>query len=518
MTVDTVEQRRAKLAELRDRGNPFPNDFKPNSYAAKLHHIYADLSKEELEKEEEAYQLAGRIMQKRIMGRAAFVDLQDASGRIQLYIRANDIANYDEFISWDLGDIISVKGKLMKTKTGQLSIAAQSINLLVKAVRPLPDKRKGLKDVEKRYRQRYLDLITSDRVRAVFYQRAKITQFIRQFLINKGFLEVETPMMQHLPGGALAKPFKTYYEELDSEMYLRIAPELFLKQLVIGGLERVFEINRNFRNEGVSSLHSPEFTMLEFYQAYANYEYMMKLTEQMLNSLIQELYPGKETILYGKHKLEFSMNKPFTRFTHKEALHKYNPTLSEEDLASRERLLDYHIELYRKDLEEFYGKPVSTKEAVIDLKRQGIEPETWDKGKLLNEIFELTVEHQLIQPTFITQYPASVSPLARRNDQDKEIADRFELFIAGNEIANGFSELNDYEEQEKVFKRQQQEAQQEGEEDQFFDSNYITALEYGMPPTAGEGIGIDRLVMLMTNQASIRDVLLFPHLKQLPSS
>jgi len=487
MTVDTVEQRRAKLKQLRDRGNPFPNNFKPNDYAAKLHQNYANLSKEELEKEEKVYQLAGRIMQKRIMGKAAFINLQDASGRIQLYIRENDIANYDDFINWDLGDIISVRGKLMRTKTGELSIAAQSINLLVKAVRPLPDKHKGLKDVEKRYRQRYLDLITNDKVRTIFHQRAEIIQFIRQFLINKDFLEVETPMMQHLPGGALAKPFKTYYHSLNTEMYLRIAPELFLKQLVIGGLERVFEINRNFRNEGVSSFHNPEFTMLEFYQTYANYEDMIELTEQMLNSLTQRLHQDKEIIPYQQHKL--SMHTPFNRLTHKEALLKYNPSLSEEDIASKEHLTVY-------------------------LKEQGIEPEpAWDKGKLQNEIFEKTVEHQLIQPTFITHYPASVSPLARRNDQNNEIADRFELIIAGNEIANGFSELNDYDEQARVFHQQQQ-----GEEGQFFDTDYIAALEYAMPPTAGEGIGIDRLVMLMTNQPSIRDVLLFPHLKRRPSS
>ncbi len=505
MTIDTVEQRREKLAALRERGNPFPNDFKPNSEAAKLHEKYDGLSKKELEKEEEAYQLAGRIMRKRIMEKDALVNLQDASGRIQLYIRENDIANYDEFISWDLGDIISVKGKLTKTRTGELGIAAQSINLLVKAARPLPEKRKELKDVEKRYRQRYLDLITSNRVRTVFRQRTKTIQFIRQFLIDKGFLEVETPMMQHLPGGALARPFETYYEELRSPMFLRVAPELFLKQLVIGGFERVFEINRSFRNEGISHFHNPEFTMLEFYQTYANHEDMMKLTEQLLNSLTQELHQGEEVIPYQKHK-ELSMHTPFARLTHKEALLLYNPAIKEEDLASRERLI-WHLETLHRHIYGKFGKGTVSREQVASyLKEHGIEADPpWDEGKLQNHLFKQTVEHHLIQPTFITEYPAAVSPLARRNDQDNKVADRFQLFIAGNEIANGFSELNDYDEQARVFYQQL-----EREDDQFYDSDYITALEYGMPPTAGEGIGIDRLVMLMTNQPSIRDVLLFP--------
>lgn len=488
MTAETIqeliEQRRAKLRRLREQGQAFPNRFKPDNSTQELHKAYGDLPNKQLQQKRIIATVAGRIMQKRIMGKASFIIVQDGSGRIQIYARQDALSNYDDFLTWDLGDIIAVTGMMFKTKTAELSIAAQTMEILVKSVRPLPDKYKGLQDIELRYRQRYLDLITNENTSKIFRQRARIINVVRQFLVERDFLEVETPMLQHQPGGAMAKPFKTFYHFLDADMYLRIAPELFLKQLLVGGLERVFEINRNFRNEGVSTHHNPEFTMLEFYQAYRDCEDLMVLTEDLVNTLMTSLYPNQQEIPYQEHVI--NMMTPFTRLTHMAALLKYNAELTEKILSSE------------KDLHTY-------------LKQLGAEPRTgWTLGELRNEVFEKTVEAKLIQPTFITHYPAAVSPLARRNDQDPTIADRFELIIAGNEIANGFSELNDYDEQAKVFTAQQ--AQKE-DETMSYDTSYLTALEHGMPPAGGEGIGIDRLVMLLTDQASIRDVLLFPQLR-----
>lgn len=486
---DELAQRRQKLAMLREQGIAFPNDFRRDMLAADLHAAYGDKSKEALAKQEKMVKIAGRMMTQRIMGKAAFATLQDMSGKIQIYVTRDDLPTdfYNtQFKKWDLGDILGVEGVLFKTNTGELSVHVHDIRLLTKALKPLPDKHHGLADQEARYRQRYLDLISNEAVKKTFTARSKIISSIRRFLEERGFLEVETPMLQAIPGGASARPFTTHHHALDMAMYLRISPELYLKRLVVGGFEQVFEINRNFRNEGLSTRHNPEFTMLEFYWAYADYKDLMALTQVMLSDLAKAI-TGSTTVPYAEHEISFAT--PFACLTMKQAVLKYNPAFQAEDLESLAGL--------------------SACAQQLNLKLES----TWGKGRILTEIFEETVEHQLIQPTFITAYPAEVSPLARRNDEDIDITDRFELFIGGREIANGFSELNDAQDQAKRFQAQVAQKDAGDDEAMFYDTDYITALEHGMPPTAGEGIGIDRLVMLLTNSTSIRDVLLFPTLK-----
>lgn len=487
-TNELIALRRKKLKEWREKGLAYPTHFRRDALAAELAESYGERTEPELEANPVIVCVAGRMMTRRLMGKASFVHLQDMSGRIQLYIKQDTIGveNYDAFKQWDLGDIIGAKGQMFKTKTGELSLKVVEVYLLAKAVRPLPDKFHGLTDQETRYRQRYLDLIANEETRKTFLARSKITDSIRQYLKEKAFLEVETPMMQVLAGGAAAKPFVTHHHALDLPLYLRIAPELYLKRLVVGGFERVFEINRNFRNEGLSTQHNPEFTMLEFYQAYADYHDLMNLTEDMFKHIAQTV-AGKLQFAYQDVALDFS--KPFARITLKNAILQFNPTLQEADIDT----LD-HAKKTARALEI----PVKDNDGL---------------GKIQVEIFEKTVEHKLLQPTFITAYPAETSPLARRNDQDPMITDRFELFIAGREIANGFSELNDPEDQAERFSQQMQEKAAGDEEAMPYDADYIIALEHGLPPTAGEGIGIDRLVMLFTNSPSIRDVILFPHMR-----
>ncbi|VAX10829.1 Lysyl-tRNA synthetase (class II) [hydrothermal vent metagenome] len=484
-----IAQRREKLAVLRERGNAFPNDFRRNVMAGELHAEYGEKSKEELEELAIRVSIAGRMMLKRVMGKASFATVQDMSGRIQLYVTRDELAEgfYNEqFKKWDLGDIIGAQGQLMKTNKGELSVKVDDIRLLTKALRPLPEKFQGLSDQETCYRQRYLDLIMNDDSRNTFLMRSKIISHIREFLSNKNFLEVETPMMQVIPGGATARPFTTFHNALDMDLYLRIAPELYLKRLVVGGFERVFEINRNFRNEGLSTRHNPEFTMIEFYEAYATYHDLMNITEVMLRSIAENVV-GKTLIQYQGEEYDFG--KPFTRMSVKESILHFNDDITEAELddADKARTIAGRLGIPLKD---GYGL-----------------------GKVQIEIFEKTVEHRLMNPTFITAYPTEVSPLARRSDEDPFVTDRFEFFVGGREIANGFSELNDAEDQAERFRNQVAEKEAGDDEAMFFDQDYITALEHGMPPTAGEGIGIDRLVMLFTDAPSIRDVLLFPHMR-----
>jgi lysyl-tRNA synthetase class 2 len=481
-----IAERRARLTELRTRGTAFPNDFAREHLAADLHKTWGDKSNEELEPKNIAVSVAGRIMLKRIMGKASFATVQDTTGRIQLYVTRDGIGEtqYEEFKRHDLGDIVGAKGTLFKTKTGELSVKVASLRLLVKSLRPLPEKFHGLADQEQKYRQRYVDLIMSEETRNVFRVRSGIVQAVREFMTGKGFLEVETPMMQPIPGGANARPFKTHHNALDMDLFLRVAPELYLKRLVVGGFEKVFEINRNFRNEGISTRHNPEFTMLEFYEAYRDHIYLMELTEEMLRTLAQTVL-GTTTLRYGEHSIE--LGKPFERLTIEQALRKYAPE---------------------------YAQATDPKVLAAALVRAGIKAEAKSSIAVLKlQAFE-TVEDKLVQPTFIVDYPAEVSPLARRNDKNAGITDRFELYIAGREIANGFSELNDPEDQAARFEEQAKAKAAGDEESMYYDADYIRALEYGMPPTAGEGIGIDRLVMLFTNSPSIRDVLLFPHLRR----
>ncbi len=487
-THDLIEQRRAKLAEWRQTGSAYPAGFHRDALAASLLAAYADKLEPELEANPVTVKIAGRIMTRRMMGKASFTHIQDMSGRIQLYIRQEDVTPpvYEEFKQWDLGDIIGVEGHLFRTKTGELSVKAHKLYLLTKAVRPLPDKFHGLTDQETCYRQRYLDLIANEQTRKTFLIRSQITNIIRQFLQEHDFLEVETPMMQVLAGGAAAKPFVTHHHALDMPLYLRIAPELYLKRLIVGGFERVFEINRNFRNEGLSTRHNPEFTMLEFYQAYADYHDMIALTETLFRRIAREVL-GKEQFTYQGTELDFA--KPFRQLTLKKSILEFNPDLTEKDISTLEA-----------------AKKTAKK---LDIAIQ----EGYGLGKVQVEIFEKTVEHRLMQPTFITEYPAEVSPLARRNDADPFITDRFELFVAGREIANGFSELNDPDDQAERFRQQMDDKAAGNDEAMPYDADYITALEHGMPPTAGEGIGIDRLVMLFTDSPSIRDVILFPHMR-----
>ena len=490
-SVDTnqiIEERKAKLRVLRGEGNAFPNDFRRTHLAADLHRDYGAKSNEELEPVEINVMVAGRMMLKRVMGKASFATLQDMSGRMQLYI-SNDVTGEEthaSFKHWDLGDILGAEGTLFKTRTGELSVKVTGLRLLSKSLRPLPEKFHGLADQEQKYRQRYLDLITNPESRRVFKARSGIIQSIREFFEERGYLEVETPMMQPIPGGAAAKPFVTHHNALDMQLYLRIAPELYLKRLVVGGIEKVFEINRNFRNEGMSTRHNPEFTMLEFYEAYQDYHYLMDLTEELLRGLAQKV-TGGTTLNYQGTSID--LGKPFDRLTMAEAIGKYNPRYTPQDLATIDNL--------RNALEGFKVEVFPT---------DGL-------GLLQLKLFEQTTEDKLIQPTFIVAHPTDVSPLARSNDQNPAVTDRFELFITGRELANGFSELNDPEDQAARFQQQVQAKEAGDEEAMYYDADYVRALEYGLPPTAGEGIGIDRLVMLFTDSASIRDVILFPQMR-----
>jgi len=483
-----IAERREKLKELRKQGNPFKNHFRPKDFAQEIIKQYDGLDKDSLEEKKIEVTIAGRIMLKRVMGKASFAHIQDTTGKIQIYVARDDLPEgvYNEqFKKWDIGDIVGLTGSLFKTKVGELSIKVSSIELITKSLRPLPEKFHGLADQEIRYRQRYVDLIVNEKSRETFVLRSKIISYIRNFFTDNCFLEVETPMMHVIPGGATARPFITHHNALDMDLYLRIAPELYLKRLIVGGIDRVFEINRNFRNEGLSTRHNPEFTMIEFYQAYANYDDLMNLTEKLLVGIAKEVI-GREEISYqGVH---FDFSKKFDRLTVEEAILKYNSDISSADINQ------INIANTLKKLK------ITAKDS-------------WGYGKSLIEIFEATTEEKLIQPTFITRYPTEVSPLARKNDDDPEITDRFELFIGGREIANGFSELNDAEDQSDRFKKQVEDKDSGDDEAMHYDADYIRALEYGMPPTAGEGIGIDRLVMLFTDAPSIRDVLLFPHMR-----
>ncbi len=484
-----IAQRREKLDLMRQQGNAFPNDFRRDTLAAECHLKYDEKTKEELEASGIKVKMAGRMMAKRIMGKASFTQLQDMSGKIQLFLQRDALPEgvyNDGFKKWDVGDIIGAEGVLFKTKTDELSIKVSSVKLLTKALRPLPEKFHGLTDQETRYRQRYLDLVMNQEVRDTFQLRSKIISYIRRFFEDRGFMDVETPMLQAIPGGATARPFETHHNALDMPMFMRIAPELYLKRLVVGGFEKVFEINRNFRNEGVSTRHNPEFTMLEFYQSYADYNDLMDITEALLHGLARDVV-GETSIEYQGDTYDFSGK--FVRMSMFDSILHFNPELTAESIdtldAARKIAEDLHI-----PLKDSYGL-----------------------GKVQIEIFEKTVEHRLMDPTFITEYPTEVSPLARRNDDNPFITDRFEFFVGGREIANGFSELNDAEDQAERFKQQVAEKNAGDDEAMHFDADYIRALEHGLPPTAGEGIGIDRLVMLLTNSPSIRDVILFPHMR-----
>ncbi|MFK7794243.1 MAG: lysine--tRNA ligase [Gammaproteobacteria bacterium] len=479
-----IALRREKLADIRSKRNAFPNDFSRDALANELQNNFSEKTKEELTELDQHANIAGRIMAKR----GPFLLLQDMSGRIQAYIDRKGLNKelVKDIDTWDIGDIIGVSGPISKSGKGDLYVKMETVVLLTKSLRPLPEKFHGLTDQEQRYRMRYVDLIMNQEARETFKIRSKIVAFIRSYLNDKDFLEVETPMMQSIPGGAAAKPFVTHHNALDMQLFLRIAPELYLKRLVVGGFEKVFEINRNFRNEGLSTRHNPEFTMLEFYEAYAEYHTLMDRTEDMLRQLAHHLY-GRYTIDYQGSTYDFE--QPFKRISVKDSVLMMNPKLSKANLAT--------VESLRKVCDD------------MSIPHEN----SYGTGKLLIEIFEKTVEDRLDQPTFITEYPTEVSPLARRNDDNPEVTDRFEFFVGGKEIANGFSELNDAEDQAVRFKEQV--AQKDGgdEEAMHYDADYIRALEYGLPPTAGEGIGIDRLVMLFTDSASIRDVLLFPQMR-----
>jgi lysyl-tRNA synthetase class 2 len=483
-----IAERRGKLAALRTAGNAYPNDFRRDALAADLHAAYGARDNAELEPATIRVAVAGRMMLKRVMGRACFATLQDMSGRIQLYVTLDGVgaAALEAFKHWDLGDIVGASGTLFRTKTGELSIRCDSVRLLAKALRPLPEKFHGMTDQEQRYRQRYVDLITNPASRDVFVKRSMAVQAIREFFVARGFLEVETPMMQPIPGGAAARPFVTHHNALDMELYLRIAPELYLKRLVVGGFEKVFEINRNFRNEGISTRHNPEFTMLEFYQAYADYRDLMDLTEALLRDVAHRVC-GTTTLVYQGETVDLA--QPFERLTMAEAIKRHHAQYAALDLGDvavlRGALQPFPVEVFASD---------------------GV-------GILQLKLFEATTEDKLVQPTFIVAHPTDVSPLARASDADATVTDRFELFIARREIANGFSELNDPEDQAARFLAQARAKEAGDEEAMYYDADYVRALEYGLPPTAGEGIGIDRLVMLLTDAPSIRDVILFPQLK-----
>ncbi len=483
-----IAQRRQKLALMREAGVAFPNDFRRDALAAEIAAEYSDKDAEWFGNNTVRVKVAGRMMGKRVMGKASFAHIQDMSGRLQLFVQRDALPEgvYPAFKSWDMGDIICAEGALFVTKTGELSVKVDSIRILTKALRPLPEKFHGLTDQEIRYRQRYLDLIMNEDSRDTFIVRSRIVQFIRDFLNKRSFLEVETPMMQSIPGGATARPFTTHHNALDMQLYLRIAPELYLKRLVVGGYEKVYEINRSFRNEGLSTRHNPEFTMLEFYEAYADYNDLMDITEVLLREMTEFILGGTSVAYQGA---QFDFGNKFTRMSVKESILQFNPDLVAADLddLAAARMVAEKLDIPVKD--------------------------SYGLGKIQIEIFEKTVEHRLMDPTFITAYPTEVSPLARRNDEDPFVTDRFEFFVGGREIANGFSELNDPEDQAERFKKQVEDKEAGDIEAMHYDADYVCALEHGMPPTAGEGIGIDRLVMLFTDSASIRDVLLFPHMR-----
>lgn len=474
-----IAERRAKLAALREQGNPFPSDFRRDSLAAELLAQYGEFSKEQLEEKAITVAVAGRLM----LDRKAFKVLQDMSGRIQIYA-SKDVQKDTKH--WDMGDIVGVRGTLCKSGKGDLYVMMDEYRLLTKSLRPLPEKHKGLTDTEAKYRQRYVDLMVNEDTRRAFQIRAQVVAGIRNFLVQKGYVEAETPMLQVIPGGATARPFITHHNSLDMDMYLRIAPELYLKRLVVGGFEKVFEINRNFRNEGLSTRHNPEFTMLEFYQAYADYHDLMNLTEDMLRSLADTVL-GSTDVPYQGDVYDFG--KPFARMSVFDSILHFNPDIDAATLADEQGA---------RSIAEGLGIPLK---------------DGYGLGKVQIEIFEKTVEHRLKDPTFITEYPTEVSPLARRSDHNPFVTDRFEFFVGGREIANGFSELNDAEDQAERFQAQVEEKEAGDDEAMFYDEDYVTALEYGLPPTAGEGIGIDRLVMLFTDAPSIRDVILFPHMR-----
>jgi len=483
-----IAERRGKLDALREEGNAYPNDFRRNSVAEELHQTFESHDNEALHEEHVQVSVSGRMMAKRVMGKASFVKLQDRTGQIQLRLERDRLPEgvYQAFKKWDVGDIVGASGELFRTQTGELTVMADSVRLLTKSLRPLPEKFHGLADQETRYRQRYVDLIINESSREVFRTRSQIITYMRSFLEAADFLEVETPMMQVTPGGALARPFTTHHNALDMQLYLRIAPELNLKRLIVGGFERVYEINRNFRNEGVSTQHNPEFTMMEAYRAYADYNDWMDMTEAMLHGMTDAILGTTKVHYQGE---EYDFGKPFRRMTVEDAIAAYNPDFERSRIRDR----SYLVETCNK----------------LDIAVKDSD----GPGKLQTDIFDATGEEKLREPTFITQYPTEVSPLSRENDADPFVTDRFELFISGREIANGFSELNDPETQAARFRAQAENREAGDDEAMAFDHDYIRALEYGMPPTAGIGVGIDRLVMLLTDSPSIRDVLLFPHMR-----
>ena len=483
-----IAERRRKLDAMRERGIAYPNDFRRNATADELHRTFEDHDDETLRTEDVEVAVVGRMMAKRVMGKASFVKLQDRSGQIQVRLERDRLADgvYDDFRKWDVGDIVAARGSLFRTRTGELTVMASEARLLTKSLRPLPEKFHGLADQETRYRQRYVDLIMNEDSCKIFRTRSAIVSYIRAFLDAQDYLEVETPMMQTTPGGAIARPFTTHHNALDMQLYLRIAPELNLKRLIVGGLERVYEINRNFRNEGVSTQHNPEFTMLELYRAYADYEDLMDMVEALMHGMADAVL-GTSTVRYQGEEYDFG--RPFPRLTVEDLVLKHNPELDPRRLRDRDYLAEACDRL---------GIPVD---------------DGFGAGKLQIEIFEKTCEDRLREPTFVTQYPTEVSPLSRCNDADPFVTDRFEFFVAGREIANGFSELNDPEEQAARFRAQAAHRAAGDQEAMAFDHDYIRALEYGMPPAAGIGVGIDRLVMLFTDSPSIRDVLLFPHMR-----
>lgn len=483
-----MAERREKLKGIREQGVAFPNDFKPTHQSAALHAAYGELENEALEAQSVEVKLAGRMMLKRVMGKASFATVQDRSGRIQLFITKDNVSEevYEAFKKWDLGDIVAACGVLFKTRTGELSVKVSELRLLTKSLRPLPEKFHGLADQETKYRQRYVDLIVSEETRQTFIARSKVVAAIRSFMLENEFLEVETPMLHPIPGGAAAKPFMTHHNALDMQMFLRIAPELYLKRLIVGGFDRVFEINRNFRNEGLSVRHNPEFTMMEFYAAYTDYRWLMDFTE---NCIRAAAIAARGTALIEYQGRELDLSQPFQRLTIVGAINKYAPQYTQQQLAD--------VDFLRAELLKLGVKPFP---------HAGL-------GALQLSLFEETAEAQLWQPTFIIDYPVEVSPLARESDTHAGITERFELFINGREIANGFSELNDAEDQAARFQAQVAAKEAGDDEAMYYDADFIRALEYGMPPTGGCGIGIDRLVMMLTDSASIRDVILFPHMR-----